>query len=601
MIKMPNEKIGKYLLPLLVFLIPVIFFTLPVIFNMGSMVYGPLYGTDSRGTIWQMWWSVYSFKNNLPYTFHSIVAAPFGNDVSGFPEGPLWSLVIRWLPILAGEIAAYNIMIMLSFVLAGFLVYLITYQITHHRGAALISGLIYSFCPYHFQRAWEHFSLAQIQWPAFYFLMLLALLKQPCRKHMLFFTLAAVVLFQLEFNYFYIGVMCTLAVIVFLFFDVIIQNLMMRNRSLEVFKKEFKKTVRFVGWLLLSGVVFIVVNMPLLWQLLKATAPSASANEATGLVERPFHYLFSHSARLLCYFLPSSANPVLGGPAHALEGTMFYGRGPIEQSLYLGWVGLVLAWFAWKRRAQLQSDGFDKKNEAFFVRFFVFLALCGFIFSMPPYVNLGFFKLYFPSYFMYGLLPMFRAYARFGLVVILAVSVLAGIGFKMACGKLNQKKRFFVSILTVFLIFFEFNNIPPFRCESVNSAPEVYLWLAQQKGDFIVAEYPLEEASRGETYIELDYLLYQRLHKKPILNGIAPGTEGYEVKSKIMKVTDPQTSIVLKALGVKYVVVHLGRYREGTNQNAVDVVGELPDLSRNRHLKLIGKFGDDELYEVAIH
>ena len=97
---MMNERkqmLRVYLLPLFLFFIPTLFFTFPIIFNFQDSVYGPLFGTDTRGTLWQMWWSVYSFKNGLPYSFHSIVAAPFGNDVSGFPQGFFWSLIIGQL------------------------------------------------------------------------------------------------------------------------------------------------------------------------------------------------------------------------------------------------------------------------------------------------------------------------------------------------------------------------------------------------------------------------------------------------------------------------------------------------------------------------
>ena len=67
--------------------------------------------------------------------------------------------------------------------------------------------------------------------------------------------------------------------------------------------------------------------------------------------------------------------------------------------------------------------------QAFYVKLFLFITFVGILFSMPPYWNFGIFKIYFPSFFMYKILPMFRAYARFGILVMLSISVLAGIGF----------------------------------------------------------------------------------------------------------------------------------------------------------------------------
>ncbi len=45
--------------------------------------------------------------------------------------------------------------------------------------------------------------------------------------------------------------------------------------------------------------------------------------------------------------------------------------------------------------------------------------------------------------------------------------------------------------------------------------------------------------------------------------------------------------------------MHLKRYQEGSDEEAVDVIGETPDLSKSKGLKFIKKFDDDEVYEVT--
>jgi len=337
---------------------------------MDTAVYGPLYGTDSRGTIWQLWWSNYAFKNGLDYTFHSVVAAPYGNDVSYFPEGLFWSLIIRWLPIITNEIFAFNLVLLLSFILASVFIYLITYSITKDRLVSFVSGIIFGFCPYHFQRTWEHFSLAQIQWPAFYLFSLLRLYKTFNWKDILIFILASTLVVHLEFNYAYIMAVLTLFFFIFIFIDNFRRNLLDSSRNVKNFLIEANLCARFLLKFISVGLLGLLINFSFVWKIVQSifVAPQLSAATAD-LKIRPFHYLFTQSARILSYIVPSSANPILGGLAKSLEGSIFYGRGPIEHTLYLGIIPLALSWFAWKNR--FKDDKQKDSNKLFYIRLLV--------------------------------------------------------------------------------------------------------------------------------------------------------------------------------------------------------------------------------------
>ena len=588
----------KHIWPLIIFILLTLLFTFPACLKMNTAVYGPLYGTDSRGTIWQLWWGRYSYENNLKYTFHSTVAAPFGNDVSTFPVGFFWLIIVRWLPILTNEIFTYNLVLILSFILSCMFVYMITFSITKNVMASMVSGIIFGFCPYHFQRSWEHFSLAQIQWVALFFYSLIQIHKYFNLKSILFFIISSTLILHMEFNYAYIVFILTLFYIVFVFVDDLTKFLLLKKMHNQKPSISFSGGLKFLGKIVFSGFLCLVVNFSFIFSIYKASfvVPKASPASAE-MAQRPFHYLFSQSARILNYLVPSSANPILGGLARFLEGSIFYGRGPIEQTLYLGWIPILLALIAWKYRTSAKAKNYNDKK--FYIKLLLFIAVGSVLFSMPPYFNLGIFKIYFPSFLMYKILPMFRAYARFGLLAILSVSILAGIGLKYLFENNKfTKQRTALAFLLIFLILVEFNNIPPFRSFDLSKPPEVYAWLSKQKGDFIVAEYPLGEASSVETFVDLDYLLYQRIHQKKILNGAKPGTEADSIKQKLFKITDPNVSRILGSLGVKYVILHLQRYREGTNKKAVDIIGEVPDLTDKKGLKLVKKFGDDEVYEV---
>lgn len=184
---------------------------------------------------------------------------------------------------------------------------------------------------------------------------------------------------------------------------------------------------------------------------------------------------------------------------------------------------------------------------------------------------------------------MFRIYARFGILVMLSVSVLAGIGLAGILQKMRSfKKRGVLLALIVLLICFEF--APTFPAPMINAVdpPPVYEWLARQTGDFTIAEYPLENDS--------EYFFWQRVHQKRLVNGALPGTRADKVRKKIIDILDPKTPGILRYLGAKYVIFHPGKY---ARSDEVEIIGEIPDIKKQPGLKLIKSFPKAEVYEVT--
>ena len=165
---------------------------------------------------------------------------------------------------------------------------------------------------------------------------------------------------------------------------------------------------------------------------------------------RPFNDLFEQSARPLSYLLPAVVHPVFGKFTEQFIGSSFYGMSFTEHTLYLGWVPLILAFVAlrrWRRKGkESKKSGTVPFRDSpfyrddFYIGFFVFLAVAAWLFSQPPWWNIFGFKIYMPSFFMYKILPMFRAYCRFGIVVMLAVAVLAGFGLKFFLERFKSQR-----------------------------------------------------------------------------------------------------------------------------------------------------------------
>ncbi|MFH0913485.1 MAG: hypothetical protein V1884_04310, partial [Candidatus Omnitrophota bacterium] len=190
-------------------------------------------------------------------------------------------------------------------------------------------------------------------------------------------------------------------------------------------------------------------------------------------------------------------------------------------------------------------------------------------------------------FFMYRVLPMFRAYCRFGVMVMLAVSVLAGFGLKFILEKFNsQKKKLSLTILFCGLVMFEFWNYPPFKVINVSRVPQVYYWLKSQPQDFAIAEYPLDIAGPNEIY-----KFYQTKHEKKIINATTPGTYAHKVARSIIKLSDSNTANVLKWMGVKYVLVHNEDY---LSTGLVEDYEELNKIPQNPGLNFIKNFPSQE-------
>ncbi len=212
------------------------------------------------------------------------------------------------------------------------------------------------------------------------------------------------------------------------------------------------------------------------------------------------------------------------------------------------------------------------------------------LFSHSPYTEIGPFRILFPSYFMYRIAPMFRCYARFGIVVMLCVSALAGIGLASILEKIRSSKRRRIFLSVIFLlIFIEFAPALPAPMVNAVDPPPVYEWLAKQEGDFTIAEYPLED--------DQEYFFWQRIHQKRLVNGAQPGTYADEVRKEIIDILKPETPGILKYLGTRYIIFHPDKYLKSED---VPVIGEVPDVSKQRGLKLIKTFEDAGVYEVVV-
>jgi hypothetical protein len=554
--------------------------TYPLIFKLGRSIYG--HGQDPMGTLWKFWWLRYSHYNAISEDVISIIAAPFGIDFSRVAFWTLHLPLAKWFSILINEVFAFNFILLLGFFLAPLFMYFLVYYLTRDKIASCLAGIIYGFSPYHFAHAAQHLELASIQWLPLYFLTLFKLDEKRNYRNACFFalTFSLVALFHPYYG-------CFAALFTGLFLLWRIGYGVRRKRDYRL--KDL--TVLLVALLLI-----LAITLPFFHSVIRdAFFLSKEEIVVRERYVKPFRDLFSSSARSLNYLLPFRDNPILGGITRYFLDSHFYGSRPIEHTLYLGWTNIILALVAvrtWRRRRKenslLGGEG-ERTRQEKAVPFFLLVTIGALLFSYAPWHDFGPWRILFPSYFMYKFLPMFRNYARFGIMVILAISVLAGIGLSFLLKRRSSLTHrtslvFFVSLF----LFIEF--IPPLPAPTINATrvPPVYRWLAKKKGDFIIAEYPLVN--------DQSYLFNQRLHKKKLFNGSRGDTTAEKVRKEIGNLTDPRTPGILSHLGVKYIILHSQKYLMSED---VPIMGQMPDLENISGLQLVESFPQSEIYRIT--
>jgi hypothetical protein len=128
--------------------------------------------------------------------------------------------------------------------------------------------------------------------------------------------------------------------------------------------------------------------------------------------------------------------------------------------------------------------------------------------------------------------------------------------------------------------------------------PPVYAWLAEQPGDPVVVELPVQDINgifERPAYHESIYLVRQTRHWKPLANGYA-GIEPapyVDLREKARRFPSPECLAAFRERGVRYVVLH----REGYGPNKwARIERELPAAAGA--LVEVARFGGDVVFEL---
>ena len=648
-----NWGINLLVLSLFVLLSIIMLWPLPL--HMADAFVSPV---DPLLNTWIFDWDTYQLFKDPFHLFDSNIFFPLKNTLAFSEHMIVLSLIAFPVSLVSGNpILGYNFIQLLAYILCGFAVYLLVFDLTKNRIAAIIAGVIFAFSPYRFRQV-GHIQNLTVFWTPLSLLYLHKSIKKPSWKYMslfaLFFVLQAlscgylgvflaiaVGLFVLYYLMFmprahilpFLKKLTVLAVISGLIIAPFLvpylkvkkehkfertvesniqfsanilgyatisrfnKNVFYENRSVKnrvAINTQDRGKLRPKGRGLFPGILTIFLGLAAF--LFPPFGSRFSAGSGVGGISR-----FRTAERGIHFFLLFMVGLV--GAILFTRGMEFYVLGlriglthltnPLYLFLFLFIFKLVLSRFT-------LGNLIDEKNSVAIHRnFYLFLGVFTCILSFGPrifYITHDFGKgpysiLYENIVFFKGI----RVPERFGILVMLALSVLAGYG--MAKMSMLFKKKGKVVLCCVFLAFLIYEFIcVPFPYEKISREPdEVYTWLASTKEPFAILEFPLIKLQTNK------YYMYWSIHHR---KSLANGSSGFNppIFNQLRKIAHEMgpfphrefIQYVKTQVPVKYIILHLESFSATDKQEILQNAAQFPD-----DLRLVKMFApDDHVYEV---
>ncbi|MBM3127286.1 MAG: hypothetical protein FJ009_01460 [Chloroflexi bacterium] len=480
-------------------------------------------------------------------------------------------------------VLGYNLVLLASFFLAAYAMYLLVFDLTRARGAAIVAGTIFAFNPYNLG------NLAQVQllsfgWMPLAMMFLRRLLttdrRPPTGSNFRFsiFDFRLSFLFALFFSLqalssFYYAFLAGFAVALYMpwFFITHHASRITYHASLfTVHRSPFTIYRSLFTRLLVSVVLIALIVVPFFIPYLQVQREMGFERKV--IESEPF------SASLKMYAQVAPQN-VLYGNLLAPHPPILLGGYPLD-NLFPGVVALALA---------ILGVAAARDRDKWF--YFLLLAFA-FLLSLGPRLylapNVGT-EIALPYRWLYDAFPLMRALrapVRFDALVMFALAVLAGFGTRrIANSKWRMARNHFIlhpSSFILPLIALEYLTLPAAQITPVpvwNEIPEYVRWLrAQPPG--VVLELPMIASDPSKPLdLTTQYFSTYHWHATPDgYSGFNPPRRG-EIAYEMQSFPSERARSLLNALDVRYLVVREPRLRADD-------------------LELARQFGDDRVYRV---
>lgn len=230
-------------------------------------------------------------------------------------------------------------------------------------------------------------------------------------------------------------------------------------------------------------------------------------------------------------------------------------------------------------------------NEVVFI--YTAILILAFLFSLGPKGPYIILYKYFPGF------DGLRVISRFHILTMFSLAMLAAWGIKEIRQRFKGYTFTLVASLAFGLILAEYFSgpLPLVKVPVKEEIPEVYRWLATHKEEnFAILELPLPRPMHSPCPLDCPRLYYSTYHWKNLVNGFS----GYlsplyeELVNRWYKNPIKQNIQDIKALGIRYLIIHLNQFKEE------DLNALLEELTRlEPELHHVKSFGTVEVFEFA--
>jgi hypothetical protein len=425
--------------------------------------------------------------------------------LSLFTHNMLWTHCVLAWPIerLGGPVLAANCYYLFSFWLSAFGAYLLISRFVDNRGAALLGGAIYAFCPYITAHALGHYGLIAVGWIP---LLLYALLRTLEDRSWCGAALTA----------------ATFIAVCYTDYTVMMFSVMLASGWILLQgPARWRDYIRggAIPKLLAAGVVAVAAVGP----YFIAVRSDPSVKEL--LDQRTWNSAGQYGAAFAAFFIPSTLHSFWG---HAFGGIMERVQGaPADKTVYLGWTVLLLSGIALR---------FRRGETA--VRTAAILALVFILLSMGPTLHLLHEPIFkrltiddavvtpgMPFTLLHFVPPLrqLRLPARFAIIGMLMLAVLGATGLAALQEQLKKSGKHRLARLVLpmaaLLVLADFVALP-FHTASAD-VPPIYRQLDRLPAKSAVLDLPFGCKDGLHGYGDpLDVsLYYQTIDHRPIIGG----------------------------------------------------------------------------------
>lgn len=460
-----------------VFALAAVVLTWPVAWKVGEGMAGD--GADANLFVWNHWWFAKALSEGESPWWTDQIYWPTGTSLVLHTLSPYHALLALPLAPLIGHVAAYNVLVLLSFALAAWSAYLLAREVGASEAGAYLAGFAFGFTGYHYAHALGHLNLLAYQWIAFFLVFFLRHVRSGRRRHAFGAALMLVGAGLTD-----LGMMFTVALLAGVF-SLVWHGL----RSPEAYLR-----------VLLPGLMAALLLSPLLGLILQEYLAKP---ELAGFSDEAGRY----SVDALSYVWPTPFSTLYEDVGRVLpkDGTM------TEATVFVGFAVLALAVYAVVVRPWSLTRPWVLTAAVFYVLSLgPRLQVWGLQTGVPmPYVLLQWTPL----------LNTLRTPARLGLVVLLCAALLAAMGLTHLLARIPARRRAAAPVVAALLcaLVLAESVVVPFPVTPMRYSP--LYEDAKALGTEAVVDLPLHQPGYAGQLGRVNYLAAQTVHEMPMVNG----------------------------------------------------------------------------------